>query len=181
VCDSSGFFSLRIDKKYLPGFPFVRIRAVDGQHRYQQVQSGWENCNTTNFCRIVMLLKPYDKIRVSDFRHTGIPVSRGDEITIKASGRVHTGIGYRENGPLGLPDSLRTEAMMNYYINARFGFGALLYRTSNQKKWRLAGGLQHFTAETDGYLLLCINDKDCDDNQGYFEAEVIIRRRNDVP
>jgi hypothetical protein len=176
ITDSTGFFSLRLEKKYLSSLPYIRLRVVDKQQHYQPRAADWEVFSIYQVGTILMMLKPYKKLQIGQYRKTEIMVNKGDEVTIRANGFIRTGMFDPANGPQGLPPGSDSLRHAKYIVSPGYRFGALLYRISTQKKWRLAATIQHFVAEASGYLYFTINDKYTNDNEGFFEVEITIGR-----
>lgn len=103
--------------------------------------------------------------------NNGLPVKRGERITIRASGSIRFGPFAGSGGPQGISFN----PMFNYV--RQFPHGALMgriKRLDGEDRWRYIGAGFVGIAQADGILQFAINDNDSQNNTGQFRVEVTI-------
>jgi len=108
---------------------------------------------------------------------TGLDLRAGDRVTLSATGRVIAGRRAGEVGPeggnaTGVGSILGTRPVPNAGVGALIGYVRMSNGQASQPFY--IGSQQTFTAQTDGRLILLVNDDNYGDNGGEFTVRIVI-------
>lgn len=108
---------------------------------------------------------------------TGLDLRAGDRVTLSATGRVVAGRRAGEVGPeggnaSGVGSILGTRPVPTAGVGALIGYVRMSNGQASQPFY--VGSQQNFTAQSDGRLILLVNDDNYGDNGGEFTVRVVI-------
>ena len=110
------------------------------------------------------------EVGVNHHVDSAIKVTKGDKISIRASGEVTFGIMAGSGGPEGI-DFLPS---YNYFENLKHGCLIGRVAASEDDPWSYIGASADFTADRSGELQFNVNDNDPDNNVGEFDVKITV-------
>jgi hypothetical protein len=172
--DARGLFRIPVALDQVVNQNAVRLLVRDSAGRYRSLSKTPELVMINTFNVILMQNKNTQKLGVSAFTKTKICFTKGNIVTIEASGLIHVGPWVGKSDPDGREYGVFGITLERYSIDTTITTSALMYRLSGDERWKFAGKRRRFIAERDGCLEFEVNDKDKSNNYGEYEVEVTI-------
>lgn len=107
----------------------------------------------------------------SDSRYSTVSVTKGEIITITASGSIVLGAWAGSGGPEGI------DGYTSYNRVEGFRHGSLLVRIGDTGTWEAVGLSKKIVANSSGFLQFMVNDQDPSNNSGSFNVDIVIKKR----
>ncbi len=114
------------------------------------------------------------EVGVNHHVDSGIKVTKGDKISIRASGEVTFGIMAGSGGPEGI----NFFPSYNYFENLSHGCLIGRIAQSEDDPWTYIGASADFTADRSGELQFNVNDNDPSNNVGEFEVKITVCKQH---
>jgi hypothetical protein len=173
--DRFGIFSIPLSKTMLRSGGFIQLFIRDPQNRYSPSQHNPENVDMRS--SITLELQPRriepKTIQVSHFLRISFIIETGKHVTMEASGNMELGQLIGTSGPEGKQSGVLGFSLNKYNIVPSFNHGALMYRISGDRDWKLVGNNKvQFTASRDCYIEFEINDNKQNDNSGAYTVDI---------
>lgn len=173
--NSFGQFIIPVSLKNLENKNSVRIMAKDPNKVFKPLKPEPEVLEITGFNIIRMKAKTTTiNIKVSGFTKTSICLSKGNMVTITATGQIRVGNFVGNSTPEGLTAGVLGFGIGRYNIVKSYNHAVLMYRFEDETEWKVAGKQINFKVMEDGCLEFQINDNKQEDNYGSYDVRVTV-------
>jgi hypothetical protein len=121
----------------------------------------------------VNIHKVFDKtILINTYTHTGIFVTKGENVSISATGAINVGPAVGDSGPDGRSTGLLYFSLTKYNIVKTFKHAVLMLKLNDLDPWTSCGSSFRFIANKDGEIIFQVNDNDQGNNSGAYTVTI---------
>jgi hypothetical protein len=185
ITDSDGVFQIVLRKEGIANLQAVTLAFTDVEsaiyksvekvvyiNQYAPITVEMEECDGCGLS--------YYKFSVNERMKTGVYVEKGDLVTIKAEGTIRVGRFVGTSGPAGIMGNKGVWGLTlaDFNLFPDWNHAALVYRFGEQDEWKPYDDKSEntYTAQINGYLEFCINDKKLSDNSGEYRVQVLVKK-----